>query len=185
MKKIILLLLLFISTQAGWAQTKTVQQIFDSYQNMDGVISVTVARPMFALLNKLNINSNEKTIANLKPMLKGINSLKLLMVENGLLEELDVDLPVEKIGAGKLSPEKQQELLNGINKAVAQMNYTELITVNAKGRSLKFLTSKSDGTVIDNLLLSITSATEGSVLMFLDGKIDMDDVNKFIAAENE
>jgi inorganic pyrophosphatase/exopolyphosphatase len=113
-------------------------------------------------------------------MLKGINSLKLLAVENALLPELPKELTVEKLPAEKL-----KQLAAEINLAVAAVNYMELITVNAKGRSLKFMTAQSDGNVIDNLLLSITSATEGNLLLFLDGKIAMEDVNKFITAEND
>lgn len=177
--------MIFSISFAGMAQTKTVQQIFETYQNMDGIISVNVAKPMFSLLNKLNINTDEKTINNLKPMLGGINSLKLLIVENGLIKEFAGDRPVDKIPAEKLPADKLKQLSEQINKAVAELNYMELITVNARGRNLKFMTAKSDGSVIDNLLLSITSPTEGNLLMFLDGKINMDDVNKFIASENE
>ena len=180
MKKIISLVLALSVVLCSMAQTKKVQQVFDTYQNMDGVISVNVAKPMFSLLNKLKINTVEKTINNLMPMLKGINSLKLLAVEYNLLKELTGELPVEKLPAEKL-----KQLSDEINKAVAEVNYTELITVNAKGRSLKFMTAQSDGNVIENLLLSITSEKEGNLLLFLDGKIAMEDVNKFIAAENE
>ena len=79
---------------------------------------------------------------------------------------------------------KLKQLALEINQAVAKVNYTELITVHAKGRNLKFMTAHSDGTVLDNLLLSITSEKEGNLLLFLDGKINMEDVNKFIASEN-
>ena len=180
MKKIMVIVLMLPFYLGSSAQTKKVEDIFSKYQNMNGVISINVARPMFALLNKLEINTSEKTINNLKGMLKGINSLKLLAVENALWKELPKELAVEKLPA-----EKFKQLTAEINLAVAEVNYMELITVNAKGRSLKFLTAKSDGTVIDNLLLSITSETEGNLLLFLDGKIAMEDVNKFIAAEND
>lgn len=183
MKKIFLLLLSVNSMILAAAQQNKVQQIFDKYQHMEGVISVNVAKPMFSLLHKININTDEKTINNLKPMLKGINSLKLLVVENGLLKDLTEDLPVET--KTDFSPEKMKELAAEINKAVAGVNYMELITVNARGRSLKFMTAQSDGNMLENLLLSISSEKEGNLLMFLDGKIAMEDVNKFIAAENE
>ena len=185
MKKIVAFLILLCSVLCVSGQNKNIQQIFDTYQHSEGVVSVSVAKPMFSLLNKLNINTDEKTINNLKGMLKGINSLRLLVVENGLLKELTDDLPLEKMQTEKLSVEKMKELAEQINKAVKEVNYMELITVNARGRSLKFMTAKSDGVVLDNLLLSISSSTEGNLLMFLDGKVNMDDVNKFIAAENE
>ncbi len=179
MKTMIIAVLALSAQLAGFAQNKKVQDIFDTYQNMPGVVSVSVGKPMFTLLNKLDINTSEKTINNLKPMLKGINSLKLLAVENAMLIELPEQLTGEKLPAEKL-----KQLTDAINLAVAEVNYTELITVHAKGRSLKFMTAHSDGNVIDNLLLSITSATEGNLLLFLDGKVAMDDVNRFITAEN-
>lgn len=185
MKKILALATAISFSLAAFTQSKSVQQIFDTYQHMDGIISVNVAKPMFSLLNKLNINTDEKTINNIKPMLKGINSLKILIVENGILKEFAEDLPVNKIPSDKLTADKVKQLSDQINKAVAEVNYMELITVNAKGRSLKFLTAQSDGNSINNLLLSITSVTEGNLLLFLEGKIDMNDVNKFIASENE
>ncbi|MBC7936600.1 MAG: DUF4252 domain-containing protein [Rhizobacter sp.] len=180
MKKLMTVLLALHISFCGIAQNKKVEQVFDTYQHMEGVISVNVARPMFSLLNKLKINTGEKTISNLMSMLKEINSLKLLAVENGLLQEF-----TEALSAEKLPPEKLKQLQADINRAVADVNYMELITVNAKGRSLKFMTAQSDGTVIQNLLLSITSEKEGNLLLFLDGKINMEEVNKFIAAENE
>ncbi|MFT3980081.1 MAG: DUF4252 domain-containing protein [Ferruginibacter sp.] len=181
MKKIIALALALNIALCGFAQ-KSIQQVFDNYQHMDGVVAVNVAKPMFSLLNKLKISTDEKTISNLMPMLKGINSLKLLVVESPFLNNFTDELPVK---VEKLPAEKLKQLSEEISKAVAEVNYTELITVNAKGRSLKFMTARSDGNVIDNLLLSITSEKEGNLLMFLDGKINIDDVNKFIAAENE
>lgn len=180
MKKIMTIVLALHISLCGLAQNKKVEQVFDTYQNMEGVISVNVARPMFNLLNKIKINTGEKTISNLMAMLKEINSVKLLAVENGLLNELS-----EEFAAEKLPAEKFKQLQADINRAVAEVNYMELITVNAKGRSLKFMTAQSEGAVIHNLLLSITSVKEGSLLLFLDGKINMEDVNKFIAAENE
>ena len=180
MKKILTVALAIHISLCGMAQNKKVDQVFETYQNMEGVISVNVARPMFSLLNKLKLNTGETTIVNLMSMLKEINSLKLLAVENGLLKEL-----TEELSAEKLPAEKLKQLQADINRAVSDLNYMELITVNAKGRSLKFMTAQSEGTVIHNLLLSITSEKEGNLFLFLDGKINMEDVNKFIAAENE
>ena len=178
MKKIIVLTLALQVALCSFAQPG-IQQVFDTYQQKEGVISINVARPMFSLLHKLKINTDEQTIKNLMPMLKGINSLKLLAVENGLLDDVVPEMNSEKLPADKL-----KQLALEINQAVAKVNYTELITVYAKGRNLKFMTAHSDGTVLDNLLLSITSEKEGNLLLFLDGKINMEDVNKFIASEN-
>ena len=179
MKKILVLTLALSLTLCSFAQN-SIQQVFDTYQQKEGVISINVAKPMFGLLHKLKINTDVQTIKNLMPMLRGINSLKLLAVENGLLDEVVPEIATENLSADQL-----KQLAAEINKAVTQVNYMELITVHAKGRKLKFMTAHSDGTVLDNLLLSITSEKEGNLLLFLDGKINMEDVNKFIASENE
>jgi len=53
------------------------------------------------------------------------------------------------------------------------------MTVNSKDNKIKFLSSDATNGILDNLLLSINS--EGNtVLMMLDGKISMDDVNKLV-----
>src|SRR5690606_36973889 len=73
------------------------------------------------------------------------------------------------------------KLQSDIAASIKNMKYEELITVNNKDNKIKFLSSDATNGILDNLLLSINS--EGNqVLMMLDGKISMDDINNLVNA---
>ena len=152
------------------AQKDKLDQLFDKYQESEGVTSIKIAKPMFNMLNKLNINDSE--LEQIKPLLSKINGLRILIVEK----------PTAANNTGsqnKLNLGDFQSLQSDINNSIKNMKYEELMTVNSKDNKIKFLSSDATNGILDNLLLNISS--EGNtVLMMLDGKISMDDVNKLI-----
>lgn len=150
------------------AQKDKLDQLFEKYQETDGVTSIKIAKPMFNMLNKLNIADDE--LAQIKPLLSKINSLKILIVEK----------PQNSKIAEDSRPYLQfQKLQSDIASSIKSMKYEELITVNSKDNKIKFLSSDATNGILDNLLLNI-SADGNTLLMMLDGKISMDDVNNLI-----
>jgi hypothetical protein len=59
------------------------------------------------------------------------------------------------------------------------MKYEELVTVNNRDAKIKFMAKDITANVMDNLILNIMSE-DSSVLMMLDGKISMEDVNNLM-----
>ena len=171
MKKLLLIFALTFSyfIQIN-AQKDKLDQLFDKYQESEGVTSIKIAKPMFNMLNKLNINDSE--LDQIKPLLSKINGLRILIVEK----------PTVATNPGsqdKLNLSNFQSLQSDITNSIKNMKYEELMTVNSKDNKIKFLSSDATNGILDNLLLSINS--EGNtVLMMLDGKISMEDVNKLI-----
>ena len=171
MKKLLLIFALTFSyfIQIN-AQKDKLDQLFDKYQESEGVTSIKIAKPMFNMLNKLNINDSE--LEQIKPLLSKINGLRILIVEK----------PNAANNTGsqnKLNLGNFQSLQSDINNSIKNMKYEELMTVNSKDNKIKFLSSDATNGILDNLLLNISS--EGNtVLMMLDGKISMEDVNKLI-----
>ena len=152
------------------AQKDKLDQLFDKYQESEGVTSIKIAKPMFNMLNKLNINDSE--LEQIKPLLSKINGLRILIVEKPTAANSTGSQ--NKINLGNF-----QSLQSDINNSIKNMKYEELMTVNSKDNKIKFLSSDATNGILDNLLLNISS--EGNtVLMMLDGKISMDDVNKLI-----
>ena len=152
------------------AQKDKLDQLFDKYQESEGVTSIKIAKPMFNMLNKLNINDSE--LEQIKPLLSKINGLRILIVEKPTVANNTVSQ--NKINLGNF-----QSLQSDINNSIKNMKYEELMTVNSKDNKIKFLSSDATNGILDNLLLNISS--EGNtVLMMLDGKISMDDVNNLI-----
>lgn len=171
MKKLLLIFALTFSyfIQIN-AQKDKLDQLFDKYQESEGVTSIKIAKPMFNMLNKLNINDSE--LDQIKPLLSKINGLRILIVEK----------PTAANNTGsqnKINLGNFQSLQSDINNSIKNMKYEELMTVNSKDNKIKFLSSDATNGILDNLLLNISS--EGNtVLMMLDGKISMEDVNKLI-----
>lgn len=152
------------------AQKEKLDFLFEKYQEAEGVTSIKIAKPMFSMLNKLNINDSE--LDQIKPLLKKINGLRLLIVEK----------PEDAIGNDKQNSAHLSQLQNlqkDIAASIKNMKYEELITVHSKNNKIKFLSADASSGNLENLLLNI-SAEGNTILMLLDGKISMDDLNNLI-----
>ncbi|MCG7280941.1 DUF4252 domain-containing protein [Chryseobacterium taklimakanense] len=165
MKKIFIILALAFSwfTNVS-AQREKLYSLFDKYQETEGVTSIKIAKPMFSMLSKLDIKDAE--LDNIKPVLDKIQGLRILVIEKP-----------ESDSINKKAMLNFNSLQKDISSSLKNLNYDELMTVNSKEAKVKFLAADAANGVLDNLLLSVNS--EGNqVLMMLDGKISMDDVNK-------
>ncbi|WP_185146655.1 DUF4252 domain-containing protein [Chryseobacterium sp.] len=154
------------------AQKEKLDILFEKYQEAEGVTSIKIAKPMFNMLNKLNIGDSE--LDQIKPLLSKINGLRILIVEK----------PESSSNQDQRQQHIFQNLQTDISNSIKNMKYEELMTVNSKDNKIKFLSSDAVNGVLDDLLLSINSE-DNTVLMMLDGKISMDDVNRLVnEAEN-
>ncbi|MEJ6981809.1 DUF4252 domain-containing protein [Pedobacter sp. P351] len=167
----IIAVLFFYGTAFG--QLNDVHKIFDKYQEAEGITSIKIGKPMFSMLNRLNIHNED--LQKIKPLLGKVNSINILISGGGKLLDSLVNLGSISIQQGKNSPGLQNE----INQAVKKLNLVELVTINSSGRKMKLLTADSSGDILHTLLLSITG--DQNVLMLLDGEIPMAELSKFIS----
>ena len=176
MKKLIIMLTIFFSGSAAFAQLNEVHKIFDKYQEVEGLTSIRVARPMFNMLSKLNIQDED--LQKIKPLLGKVNSINILISGGSKLLDSLAGIKPGLINLG----ETPLGLQNEINRAVKKLNYEELVTINSSGRKIKLMTVNSSGNILHNLLLSITGSDQ-NILMLLDGEIPMNELSKFISEE--
>lgn len=171
MKKLLLIFsLLFSHFFHVNAQKEKLDMLFEKYQETDGVTSIKIAKPMFNMLNKLDINDSE--LDQIKPLLSKIKGLRILIVQKPTFPK--------ELASENVLPLKNYEILKtDILNAVKKLNYEELMTVNSKDNKIKILSSDATNGILDNLLLNINTE-ENTVLMMLDGKISMDDVNNLV-----
>lgn len=171
MNKILIIFALFFSHFFHInAQKEKLDQLFEQYQESEGVTSIKISKPMFNMLNKLNIDDSE--LSQIKPLLNKINGLKILIVEK---PQSSANLGSEEQRLVNISKKLQTD----IAASIKNMKYEELMSVNSKDNKIKFLSSDATNGILDNLLLSINS-DGNQVLMMLDGKISMDDINNLI-----
>ena len=164
MKKISILIVLFLLSTNIFGQTEELNKLFDKYQDTEGVTSIKIAKPMFKLLNNLKIDNDE--LGKIQPLLGKVNGLKMLVLEKSGTSKNPI------INEGKIEKEIATSLKN--------MKYEELVTVNSKDAKIKFMAQDITSNVMDNLILNIISE-DSSVLMMLDGKISIDDVNNLMS----
>ena len=160
MKKLFIICTLVLSHFFNvYGQKNKLNQLFDKYQDVEGVTSIKIAKPMFGMLSNLNIADAE--LDQIKPLLSKIDGLKVLITEGTKGELANVN----------------KEISSYLNN----LNYNEIMSVKNGGSKIKFLSAetKSDGT-LDDMLLSIDSGGGENILVMLDGKLSMDDVNKII-----
>lgn len=167
MKKILFVFIFMFAGLSVFGQSDKLNQLFDQYQDTDGVTSIKIAKPMFRLLGNLNIEDAD--LKKIKPLINKVNSLKILVVDKPDFNNKDSIVAYNNF-------QKVQKLMLS---ALEKLNYEELMTVNSKDNKIKFLAANTASNVLDNLLLSI-NGKDSNVLMMLDGKISMDDVSNLV-----
>lgn len=167
MKKILFIFILLFTSLNVFGQSDKLNQLFDQYQDTEGVTSIKIAKPMFRLLGNLNIEDED--LKNIRPLINKVNSLKILVV----------DKPNSSNKDSVVAYNNFQNVQKSMLSALKNLNYEELMTVNSKDNKIKFLATKTASNVLDNLLLSI-NGEDSNVLMMLDGKISLDDVSNLV-----
>jgi len=164
MKKIfIIFALAFTHFFNVYGQKEKLDQLFDKYQEVEGVTSIKIAKPMFGMLSNLNIADSE--LDQIKPLLAKINGLKVLITENP---------------EGGKSKNNLTQLNKEISSYLKNMNYSEMMSVKNGESKIKFLSSEAKNGILEDILLRIDSGNGENILVMLDGKLSMDDVNKII-----
>lgn len=164
MKKIFIIFALAFSHFFNvYGQKEKLDQLFDKYQEVEGVTSIKIAKPMFGMLSNLNIADSE--LDQIKPLLAKIDGLKVLITEN----------PEGEKSHGNLT-----QLNKEITSYLKNMNYSEMMSVKNGDSKIKFLSSEAKNGILEDILLKIDSGGGENILVMLDGKLSMDDVNKII-----
>lgn len=140
-------------------------QLFDKYQEVEGVTSIKIAKPMFGMLSSLDLGDAE--LDQIKPLLSKIKGLKVFIAEK----------PQDGSSA---KGQKLSQISKDISSYLSTLNYSEIMTMNSNGAKIKFLSAEEKNGILDDLLLSIDSGGEENILVKLDGKLSMDDINKII-----
>lgn len=173
MKNIFSILIIIISGLVTFSgQTEKLDQLFQELEKSGGGTSIDIKKPMFKLLN--NIDIDDEYMKKIKPVLNEVDGLKLLIIPKATFPE---NLKSENIENIRLNQEKS----NRINKALQGLNFSELMSINNDGTSMKFLAETEKGDFLQNLVFNVNSDEE-IILFILNGKIKMADVNKIISS---
>lgn len=151
MKKLVFAFALIASTMVN-AQLNKFNSIYNQFENETGVTTISVNKGMFSMLGNIKLDTD---VEGFSEMVSEINSIKMIIVEDN-----------KKVG-------------NRIKDAFKSLNLEELVSINSEGDKIKFYTENSKDKSFKNLILDVSTADE-TILMFLDGEIKADDVNRLI-----
>lgn len=171
MKKIFFILTLFITAFGNYsAQTEKLDKFFDSFENKNGVTSINIKKPMFDLLDRIDISNDY--IGKIKPIMRDVNGLKLLVFSKITFPD---DLKSENQGQIKMNQEKSER----VAKLLKDLKLNELMSVKNDDVQMKFLAENAKDGFLENLIFNVDSKDEIAIFI-LNGKMKMEDVNNII-----
>lgn len=171
MKKIYFIIALILNSLVTFsAQTEKLNQLFKDFEKNGGVTSIDIKKPMFNLLNSIDLD--DEYLGKIKPIMSQVDGLKILIIPKITFPE---NLKSENVENIKLNEKKTAR----VNKALKDLNFNELMSLNNDGTSMKFLAENEKNNMLENLVFNIDSNDENIILM-MNGKMKMEDVNKII-----
>ncbi|KPE49572.1 DUF4252 domain-containing protein [Chryseobacterium indologenes] len=171
MKKIVYILTIILSSLVTFpAQTEQLNQLFQNFEKSGGVTSINIKKPMFKLLNTLDIN--DEYVGKIKPILNEVDGLKLLIIPKITFPDHLKNENLEQIRLNELQTNK-------VNRALNSLRFNELMSMNSDGVSMKFLAETEKDNYLENLVFNVDSKEE-NIIFILNGKMKLSDVNKII-----
>jgi len=152
MKNLTLGLLFVLLPAFAIGQNTAVQKLFEKYGGKDGFTTVTINKSLFKMVSQLDEEDEDLQA------LSGIESIKILAVEE----------------------EGEYSGVNFYKEVYADLkgaNYEELMTVNSSDSDVVFLANQ-DGDTILELILLVGGEGDDNALIYIAGKIKMNDVAK-------
>ena len=151
MRKLILSLVLVFSANTFFAQN-----VFDKFEDQEGITAVVVNKKMFSLLSKMEVKDKEsQQYVNL---IKKLDNLRVFVTQ---------------------SDKKSDEMRSISDKYVKSASLEELMKINEKGKSVKIYVKSgaSDSQVKELMMFVEGSGNEETVLMSLVGDFDLNELS--------
>jgi hypothetical protein len=160
MKNIIIFFILTI-TATNLKSQSPVDKIFDQYSGKEGFTTVYITKYMFDLFRDLEKeNENDE----MEEVISKLNSIKILATDDDPNTKTNVNL------------------YNEVLKNLPESEYKELMVIKEKNEDVKFLI-KEENKKVTELLLLVGSPDE-SVLISIQGDIDMKNISKIAKSMN-
>lgn len=157
MRKVILILFVFLFPVILMAQKSPVDELFDKYSGQEGFTSVYITSYMFSMFSDLETDDPE-----FDALIKNLKGIKILATDdsyNGnanFYNEIIAKLPMEQ--------------------------YKELMVIKEKDQDVKFLVNEKDGKITE--LLLIAGGKSDNALISIQGDIDLKNISKLSKSMN-
>lgn len=158
MKKILVALLLIMSSVIANAQNSAVDQLFAKYSDRDGFTTVSISKAMFSLFASEKESKDEFNQA-----VRGLESIRILAPDSAIQAQMK----------GKLN------FYNEICKSLPIAQYEELMSVKEKDQVFKMLIRRKGSAITEFLMIG---GGNDNVLICITGNIDLKSISKLSKA---
>ncbi|MDR0743445.1 MAG: DUF4252 domain-containing protein [Tannerella sp.] len=156
--KSLLLMICLLCNSIIYAQSSTINKLFDKYENEDDITVISISKAMFKMIPE-NINTGD---VNIKNIIHKIESMRIITSNNANLKE-------------KMSSEFKSSV-NG-NK-----DYEELMRVK-DGKSNITFNARKKGDIINELIMLI-NGEDSFVAIQITGNFTLNDIQEIVKEKN-
>jgi hypothetical protein len=147
--------------------TNAFAQDFSKYDNVREVNSFMVNKSMFKLMSKLDLDSDDEDMKVYLDLVENLDDIKIYTTE---------------------SLEYGKQLQSDFNALKSKNNLEELMRVNSDGKNVNFYIKPGESDDFVNQLLMFINSSDASdsqsVLMLINGKIDLKNISKLTSQMN-
>ncbi|MBU2559066.1 MAG: DUF4252 domain-containing protein [Bacteroidetes bacterium] len=165
MKKIQIIIALFVLIPLfSMAQISSIDKLYEKYAGKEYFTSINISAEMFKLAAGLSQNLEDEDAKELNNMVNQINGMKILIFEDSL---------------------KQSKInfMDELSKSVDFKDFAELMRVEEKDGTVRFLTKKENGGKISEMLMIAEDDGEVVVMSFT-GSIELETIGKMAKSMN-
>lgn len=151
MKRIAVIIAVFLVPVLTIAQSGTIDKLIDKYGGQDGVTVVNINPELFQVLSEMDIEQ----VRDAAPAMDKLSVVKVLAVENPVLLE-------------------GNNFYNEVTEDLNMSDYAEVLTVKDGSEDVR-MWMKTEGKQIRDFLLVVSSPDEG-VVVYISGDFNMNDI---------
>jgi len=147
---------------AGLNAQSIMDKLYDKYSGVEGYTSVYISKYMFDMFR--NNDTDAKTGEDMEQLISKLNCIKILVTDDDPATPTPVNL--------------YQEIM----KVIPSSPYKEIMVVKEKDQDITFYAKEDKGKVVE--LLLVIGGKEESVLISIQGDIDMKNISKLASTMN-
>ncbi len=163
-KYVVFLSIVLMLPLLGFSQTTSIDKLYEKYAGKDYFTSINISSEMFKLAAGLSQNMEGEDARELNDLVNQINGMKILIFEDSLKKS--------KI-----------DFMSELNKSVNFNDFAELMRVEEKDGTVRFLTKKNNENKISEMLMVAEDSGEVVVMSFT-GSIELESIGKLAKTMN-
>lgn len=158
MKKVIITLIItaILAIPSAMFGQSTIDNLYKKYAGKKGFTSINISPELFSMIASLDTEDSTENAKSDQDVMKELSGLKMLVYE----------------------PEGETDLafLKEVKAIIPSKGFTELMSVDSEGETVKFLIKKGDNDKISEMLMIVLDEKE-AVIMSMTGNLDMSTIS--------